>query len=221
VARPRLVSAQANSLVLLILLSLEGDWLDVVDELIPAEDGLAPVGVFEVERFTELGNSGGSALVSMVEPTDLGDRDDPTRLRRFNGSSVWSIFPKRKMTPRTLTVVEVGRDLPAWLGCSITLKCSTRLRSCARTRNTYRIRKLTVGTMKKSTDTGCMTWFSRNTRHVVTRLLSLDYCVLEYDQAKAAATNQAGSGLRFMDNGSTFQRVKLYRYRRGEAKNEI
>jgi hypothetical protein len=78
----------------------------MVDGLIPAADGLVPVGVFEVVRFTELGNSGGSALVSMVEPADLGNRDDPTQLRRFNGSAVWSIFPKRKMTPRTVIVVE-------------------------------------------------------------------------------------------------------------------
>jgi hypothetical protein len=87
VARPRLVSAQANSLGLLILLS--------------------------VVRFTELGNSGGSALVSMVRPADPEHRDDPTKLRRFNGSSLWSIFPKRRMTTRTVIVVEVGRNLPA------------------------------------------------------------------------------------------------------------
>lgn len=61
-ARPRLVSAQANILGLLILLSLEDDWPDVVGGLIPTADGLAPVGVFEVVRFTELGNSGGSTI---------------------------------------------------------------------------------------------------------------------------------------------------------------
>ena len=32
--------------------------------------------------------------------------------------------------------------------------------------NTYRILKLTVGTTKKSTDTNCLTWFSRNVRYV-------------------------------------------------------
>jgi hypothetical protein len=113
VVRPRLVSAQANSLGLLILLSLRDDWPDMVDGLIPAADGLVPVGVFEVVRFTELGNSGGSALVSMVRPADPEHRDDPTKLRRFNGSSLWSIFPKRRMTTRTVIVVEVGRNLPA------------------------------------------------------------------------------------------------------------
>jgi hypothetical protein len=48
---------------------------------------------------------------------------------------------------------------------------------------------------------------------VVTRLLAGDDCVLEYDQAKAAAANQSGSGLRFMDDGPGIQHVKLYRYR--------
>jgi hypothetical protein len=50
-------------------------------------------------------------------------------------------------------------------------------------------------------------------RWVVTRLLAGDDCVLEYVQAKAAAANQSGSGLRFMGDGPTIQHVKLYRYR--------
>ena len=50
-------------------------------------------------------------------------------------------------------------------------------------------------------------------RWLVTRLLAGDDCVLEYDQAKAAAANQSGSGLRFMDDVPNIQRVKLYRYR--------
>ena len=52
-----------------------------------------------------------------------------------------------------------------------------------------------------------------NGRWVVTRLLAGDDCVLEYVQAKAAAANQSGSGLRFSDDGPSIQRVKLYRYR--------
>jgi hypothetical protein len=52
-----------------------------------------------------------------------------------------------------------------------------------------------------------------NGNWVVTRLLAGDDCVLEYDQAKAAAANQSGSGLRFMDDGPGIQHVKLYRYR--------
>jgi hypothetical protein len=52
-----------------------------------------------------------------------------------------------------------------------------------------------------------------NGRWVVTRLLAGDDCVLEYVQAKAAAANQSGSGLRFPDDGPSIQRVKLYRYR--------
>jgi hypothetical protein len=51
-----------------------------------------------------------------------------------------------------------------------------------------------------------------NGRWVVTRLLAGDDCVLEYVQAKAAAAKQSGSGLRFMDDGPTIQRVMLYRY---------
>jgi len=50
-------------------------------------------------------------------------------------------------------------------------------------------------------------------RWVVTRLLAGDDCVLEYVQAKAAAANQSGSGLRFAGGGPTIQHVKLYRYR--------
>jgi hypothetical protein len=50
-------------------------------------------------------------------------------------------------------------------------------------------------------------------RWVVTRLLAGDDCVLEYDQAKAAAANQSGSGLRFPGDGPSIQRVRLYRYR--------
>jgi hypothetical protein len=52
-----------------------------------------------------------------------------------------------------------------------------------------------------------------NGRWVVTRLLAGDDCVLQYDQAKAAAANQSGSGLRFMDDSPSIQHVKLYRYR--------
>ena len=55
-----------------------------------------------------------------------------------------------------------------------------------------------------------------NGRWVVTRLLAGDDCVLEYNQAKAAAANQSGSGLRFKTfgaEGPAIQHVKLYRYR--------
>jgi hypothetical protein len=52
-----------------------------------------------------------------------------------------------------------------------------------------------------------------NGKWVVTRLLAGDDCVLEYDQAKAAAANQSGSGLSFPTDGPTIQHVKLYRYR--------
>ena len=50
-------------------------------------------------------------------------------------------------------------------------------------------------------------------RWVVTRLLAGDDCVIEYDQAKAAAAHQSGSGLRFLGDDPAIQHVKLYRYR--------
>jgi hypothetical protein len=53
----------------------------------------------------------------------------------------------------------------------------------------------------------------KNGRWMATRLLGGDDCVLEYDQAKAAAASQSGSGLRFPHDGPTIQHVKLYRYR--------
>jgi hypothetical protein len=51
-----------------------------------------------------------------------------------------------------------------------------------------------------------------NGRWVVTRILGGDDVVLEYNQAKAAAANQSGSGLSFGPDGPSIQRVKLYRY---------
>ena len=39
------------------------------------------------------------------------------------------------------------------VGLAVTLKCTTRRRSCERTTNTYRMRKLIVGTVKKSNAT--------------------------------------------------------------------
>jgi hypothetical protein len=48
---------------------------------------------------------------------------------------------------------------------------------------------------------------------VVTRRLAGDDCVLEYDQAKAAAAKQSGSGLHFRSGKASIQHVELYRYR--------
>lgn len=47
---------------------------------------------------------------------------------------------------------------------------------------------------------------------IVTRRLAGDDCVLEYNQAKAAAEKQSGSGLRFQGETPSIQHVKLYRY---------
>ena len=49
-------------------------------------------------------------------------------------------------------------------------------------------------------------------RWVGGRKLSGDDVLLNYEQAKAAAASQSGSGLRFGPEGPTLQRVKLYRY---------
>lgn len=54
---------------------------------------------------------------------------------------------------------------------------------------------------------------TRNVRWEVKRLLAGDDYVLECVQAKAAAANQSGSGLRFAGDGPSIQRVRLYRYR--------
>jgi hypothetical protein len=50
-------------------------------------------------------------------------------------------------------------------GASVTAKCSTFLRSCARITKTKRTRKVTVGTVKKSTAMRCFVWLARNDRH--------------------------------------------------------
>jgi hypothetical protein len=97
-------------------LSLEDDRPDVVDGLVFPSNGLVPAGVFEVVRSAELGSSGGSPLIAMMKPSDLGHRDDPTQLRRFVGSSVGRILPERKMTPRAVVVVEVAGDMPPQRG---------------------------------------------------------------------------------------------------------
>jgi beta-galactosidase GanA len=50
-------------------------------------------------------------------------------------------------------------------------------------------------------------------RWVATRVLNGDDILLNYHLDEAAAVNQSGSGLKFMGDEPTVQRVKLYRYR--------
>lgn len=50
-------------------------------------------------------------------------------------------------------------------------------------------------------------------RWVPLRILNGDDILLDYHLDQAAAVNQSGSGLKFMGEGPTVQRVKLYRYR--------
>src|ERR1017187_3295686 len=52
------------------------------------------------------------------------------------------------------------------VGWAVTLKWTTRRRSCANTRNTYSTWKRIVGTVKKSTETSVRTWLSRKVRQV-------------------------------------------------------
>ena len=54
----------------------------------------------------------GSAFVSMVKPAHLGHGNNPSPLGRFNRSSVRRVLPKRKMTTRTVIVVQVAGHLP-------------------------------------------------------------------------------------------------------------
>jgi hypothetical protein len=52
-----------------------------------------------------------------------------------------------------------------------------------------------------------------NGRWVAGRRLNGDEIQLRYDLSVAAGSNQSGTGLRFLADGPTIQRVKLYRYR--------
>src|SRR4030095_2683799 len=53
----------------------------------------------------------GSAFVSMVKPAHLGHGNNPSPLGRFNRSAVRRFLPKRKMTTRTVIVVQVAGRL--------------------------------------------------------------------------------------------------------------
>jgi len=53
-------------------------------------------------RSPEVESLCGSALVSMVKPAAFRHGDNPAQFRRFNRSSIWTVLPKRKMTPRGL-----------------------------------------------------------------------------------------------------------------------
>src|SRR5437879_1343021 len=52
------------------------------------------------------------------------------------------------------------------VGCSVTLKCTTRRRSWERTTKTNSTRNQAVGTVKKSIDAICCMWFFKNGRQV-------------------------------------------------------
>ena len=67
-------------------------------------------------RSPEVESLCGSALVSMVKPADFRHGDNPTQFWRFNRSSIWTVLPKRKMTPRAVIIVQVAGDLPSQQG---------------------------------------------------------------------------------------------------------
>jgi hypothetical protein len=54
---------------------------------------------------------------------------------------------------------------PLGRGCSVTLKCTTRRRSCESTSSTNKTRPVTDGTVKKSIEAAAATWFVRKVRH--------------------------------------------------------
>jgi hypothetical protein len=55
---------------------------------------------------------------------------------------------------------------PLGRGASVRLQWATRRRSCARTTKTNKTLNVTVGTVKKSTETRLRRWLSRNVRHI-------------------------------------------------------
>src|SRR4029453_9869158 len=67
-------------------------------------------------RSPEVESLCGSALVSMVKPADFRHGNNPAQIRRFNRSSIWTVLPKRKMTPRAVIIVQVAGDLPPQRG---------------------------------------------------------------------------------------------------------
>src|SRR5215471_797169 len=58
------------------------------------------------------------------------------------------------------------RAVHSAVGCAVTLKCTSRRRSCWMTIKTKRTWKSAVGTVKKSMETSCFEWFFRNVRQV-------------------------------------------------------
>src|SRR5215475_2018458 len=59
------------------------------------------------------------------------------------------------------------RAVHSAVGCSVTLKCTSRRRPWLSTTSTNRTRKVAVGTVKKSKAIRSLAWFFRNARHVL------------------------------------------------------
>jgi len=58
------------------------------------------------------------------------------------------------------------RAVHSEVGLALTLKWSGRRLWCAKTIKTYKTRKVTVDTTKKSVNTNCCTWLLTKARHV-------------------------------------------------------
>lgn len=83
-----------------------------MDTVFPADGYRARKSVRGGKSSKCLGNSGGSALVSMMKAAHFGDRNDLAHLRRLHGSLIRRILPERKMAPRTVVIIEVRGHMP-------------------------------------------------------------------------------------------------------------
>ena len=88
-----------------------------------------------------------------------GSRTRPRRPHRGRAAGIAGPSP-RGTPPRVAGAVHWA------VGASVTLKWTTRRRWCARTTKTNNTLNVTVGTVKKSTETRVRTWLSRKVRQV-------------------------------------------------------
>lgn len=57
--------------------------------------------------------SGGEALVALMKPADLRNRDHLAAIRRLDGARIRAVFVERQMGPRAVIVIEVRGQDPA------------------------------------------------------------------------------------------------------------
>jgi hypothetical protein len=118
----------------------------------------------------------------MMQATDHREGDDVSLIGGIALAELGGVLVECEVGPGAVIVLEVlPQDAPQVLLCenddvvealpcadgpSVTLKCTTRRRSCSSTRNTYRTRNVAVGTTKKSMETRSRVWFWRKARHL-------------------------------------------------------